>query len=147
MLLNKTSTVAHLFRSRKITPSAQHTLVYDELVKLLKKYENRLEVKSNTNDHYELWTTHIFRSSGSSPKFKKGILFSSVIIHRRFTSLYFYPLYIDPELKTKLTEKLKGHLKGKTCFHFNALSIDLLPDLVELFELGWDSYKKIAIVQ
>jgi hypothetical protein len=146
MRLNKTSTTAHLLRGRKITPSAQHTLVYDELVKLLKKYENRLEVKSNTIDQEELWTTHIFRSSGSSPKFKKGILFASVIIHQKFTSLYFHPLYIDPELKTKLTEKLKGHLKGETCFHFNTVSVDLLSDLDELIQLGWDSYKKIAIV-
>jgi hypothetical protein len=147
MKYTKTSVTSHLFQRYKFVPASHQVLVYQKLKDLLKKYENQLTVKISTPVHYELWTTHIFRSSGLNSLYnKKGIQFSSVVIHKKYTSLYFHPLYVDKELRFKATPALQHYLKGVTCFHFTTLSNEVIADLNDLLELGWAIYKELKIV-
>ena len=145
--LRKTSTTGHiLVRKKKVTPTRQDLSLFEQLKALLLPYKDRLELKVNTADHYELWTNEGYRTTSLHPVNKRGIQFAAIMIYAEHITFYFQPLYLDAILKEGLTESLKPFFRGKSCFYLKALTEQLCNDLKELLQKGWESYQKMGLV-
>jgi hypothetical protein len=115
---------------------------------LLQPYEERLEIRTNTSHHYELWTkdwVHL-NSYFHHPNNKK-IQFAAIGIYSRYVSLHFHPVLIDRNLKGKLSPALTDSLKRAATFCFKSLNEEVIKGLQELFEMGWLSYKELKFVR
>lgn len=139
----------HFKKIEKTAPTEKDAFIFQQLIDLLKpsiEYLD-LECKANTARHYELWTTDGFRARSLNPRTGRGIQFAAVIVHRKFITFYFHPLYTDKQLKTKLTDSLRSLLKGETCFHIKELTDEMIHDFKNLIKLGWESYKELRLVK
>lgn len=144
MRISKTSTTAHVHNLKKNNKAIPFNLeeTFNLLVGVLEPVSKHFEVKSNTHHHYEIWTNHVYRSSGQNARYKKGCMFASVIIFSKFVSFYFYPLYLSKELKDGLSEQLKPFLSGESCFHLNKPDTLPLSELSKLIDDGFHFYEK-----
>ena len=131
-------------RSRKIwLVSEEQRLIFSQLVSLLQPYANRLDIRTNTPDQYELWTKHSFRSLSMNPKNKRGILFAGTLIMKKHIGLYFYPLHIHPDLIVAIDESIRPFWKGNSAFHFRKPLTDLIMvKLIHLLDEGWEYYRQ-----
>lgn len=120
MRITKTSTHAHVQNLKKNFRAIPLPLeeTFNNLVGLLEPVQASLETRVNNPLHYELWTTHIYRTFSQKARYKKGLMFASVIVFSKFVSFYFYPLYLNKELKNQLSDELKPFVGGESCFHF-----------------------------
>lgn len=117
--------------------------IFNQVVALLQPYANRLDIRINTPEHYELWTKHNFRSFSQNPKDKRGILFAGVLIMKRHIGLYLYPLHINPDLIAKIDAAIKPFWKGNSAFHFvSPLSESTKLKLTALFDDGREYYRQ-----
>ncbi len=144
MRISKTSTTAHVQNLKKGTRNTPLNLeeTFSFLVNLLEPMNKHFEIKASTSQHYELWTKHIYRSGGSTARYKKGCMFASVIIFSKFVSFYYYPLYLSQEVKDNLSEELKPYRSGETCFHFSKPDALPLSELSKLILEGFRFYEK-----
>lgn len=143
----KTSTTGHILtRRKKVTPSSQDILMFDQLKTLLLPYKDLLDIKVNTADHYELWTNEGYRTTSLHPVNKRGIQFAAIMIYTGHITFYFQPLYIDSSLKEALGESLKPFFRGKSCFHLKEVTDQITHDIKELLKKGWQSYQKLGLV-
>jgi len=144
MRISRTSTTAHVQNLKKSNKAIPLNLeeTFNLLVGILEPVCKHFEVKSNTHLHYEIWTNHVYRTSGQNARYKKGCMFASVIIFSKFVSFYFYPLYLSQELKDGLREELKPFLSGESCFHFSKPDTLPLSELSKLIEDGFYFYEK-----
>lgn len=148
-IIRKTSTSSHLARrkKKKVIPTAQDIYLFNQLKELLKRYEERLDLKIDTEYHYELWTKDGYRTTSMHPVTRMGIQFAAIIIFPTHITFYFQPLYLDATIKAELTERLKRYFRGASCFHFNELTDELKTDLEELLKKGWMSFRKLGIIK
>lgn len=145
--LKKISTTSHILaRRKKVYPSSQEILVFNQLKSLVLPYKEFLEVKMNTADHYELWTNEGYRTTSLHPVNKRGIQFAAIMIYAEHITFYFQPLYLDNTLKEELAESLKPFFRGKSCFHLKEVSDQINNDLKVLIKKGWQSYQKMGLV-
>jgi hypothetical protein len=105
-------------------PSAFPTL-FERLKKLLQSYENNLVVTDNTAENYSL-NTHF------SNKFNKEVFFGAVSIKKNYVSYYLMPIYIFPDLLMEVSDGLKKHMQGKSCFNFKTVDDGLFDELDHL---------------
>ncbi len=110
--------------------------IYDELSKLLKEYEDHLDVKHNTSDNYYLDTRKIYERN------KKPIFFGAVQIKKNYVSFHLMPVYVYPELLDNLSEGLKKRMQGKSCFNFKKYDDELFNELKLLTKQGYEKYKE-----
>lgn len=66
---------------------------------------------------------------------------ASIILQKGFVGFYFMPIYINPELKSKVPPVLLKLLKGKTCFHIQKLDPELLASIQATLDEGAKCYK------
>lgn len=137
----KSSTVP-TYKKVSLLSDEQHT-IFHQLVSLLQPYSHQFDIRKNTDDQYELWTNHHFRSVSLNPKNKRGVLFAGVLIIKRHVGLYLYPLHINPALFASIDEEIKPFWKGNSAFHFYKPLSDLASiKLTQLFDSGCDYYRQ-----
>ncbi len=68
------------------------------------------------------------------------LMMASVILQKDFVGFYLMCIYMNDEVKTKLSPSLLKLLKGKTCFHVKKLDTGLRKDIAAALELGTKSY-------
>ncbi len=131
-------------RYRKVSMiSAEQRMIFNQLVSLLQSYSNRLDIRKNTSEEYELWTKHNFRSLSMNPKNKRGILFAGVLIMKKHIGLYFYPIHINPALTTAIDDVIRPFWRGNSAFHFHKPLSDLITvKLTQLLDEGWEYYRQ-----
>lgn len=129
-------------RYRKISSiSIEQYRIFDQVVSLLYAYAERLDNRKTTPEHYELWTSHNYRSISMNPKNKRGILFVGAMITKKHIGLYFYPLHINPALTAKIDEAIRPFWKGNSTFHFKTSLSELTQaKLAQLIAEGWQYY-------
>lgn len=116
-------------------------MIFNRINDILKVYEPFLDVRVNTNTHYELWTKHAFRTTSFHPTNKQGIMFTACAIFDHHVSLYFYPFSYNKTLAETLTGHLKAMHKFKTCFHISEFTEQTAQELKLLLKSGWDFYE------
>ena len=99
--------------------------IFERLKKILQAYQSHLVVTANTPADYSLNTPF-------SKKFNKEVFFGAVSIKKNYVSFHLMPVYIYPDLLNGLSQGLKKHMQGKSCFNFKAPDDDLFAELEQL---------------
>lgn len=110
-------------------------LVFERLRKVLKPYEKKLTLKTDTADTYYL-------DGPYSEKWKKEVFFGSVQIKKNYVSFYLMPVYMYPELLKDMSPELKKHMQGKSCFNFKRVETELFGELRDLTKKSFEYFKK-----
>ena len=100
-------------------------LVFEQLKRILQKYEAHLRVTQNAPDHYSLNTPF-------SEKWRKELLFGALHVKKNYVSFYLMPVYMYPDLLAGLSDGLQRRMQGKSCFNFKAVDKDLFKELARL---------------
>jgi len=111
------------------------TGVFIELKKIMQPYERFLECKVDTDTEYHLDTKHIMNNN-------KPLFFGAVTVKKNYVSYHLMPVYVETTLLSGLTEKLKKHMHGKSCFNFKVLESDMLIELKSLTDIGFNYYRE-----
>ncbi|GAE27969.1 hypothetical protein JCM9140_4138 [Halalkalibacter wakoensis JCM 9140] len=115
-------------------------IIFDELKELLKEYEEYLDVKSDTVDHYYLDSIKV------NPRNKKPIFFGAVQIKKNYVSFHLMPVYVFPELLNDISDSLKKRMQGKSCFNFKKVDNDLFGELKQLTKRGFVQYEEKELI-
>jgi len=100
-------------------------ILFERLKNLLQVYESRLVVTDNTAENYSLNTPF-------SKKFNKEVFFGAVKINKNYVSYHLMPVYIFPDLLDEISDGLKKHMQGKSCFNFKQVEEGLFDALDQL---------------
>ena len=122
-------------------PLSQEELVeiYDRLKKILKKYEGPFKPKLDLDSRYDLWS---FKDLEIAGRKRKEVFFASIIIQSTYVGFYYMPIYTDVALKDFFKPELLNLLKGKSCFYIRGLSPEIVSQIEEVLEMGFELYKK-----
>jgi len=118
-----------------MTTQNDFPLVFEHLRKVLKPYEKKLTLKTDTTDTYYL-------DGPYSEKWKKEVFFGSVQIKKNYVSLYLMPVYMYPDLLKEMSPELKRHMQGKSCFNFKKVETELFGELKDLTKKSFEHFKK-----
>lgn len=104
--------------------------IFARLRAILEPYATRLKMTADKPSHYCLEIEF-------SPKFKKGFPVAWVKINKAYVSYHFMPVYMFPQLREHMSDKLKARMQGKSCFNFKALDEPLFKELEKLTAEGF----------
>lgn len=113
--------------------------IFNQIKKLMKKYEPPFTARSDFDSRYELWSEKEIVIAG---KKRKEVYFAGLIIQSTYVGFYFMPVYTDTSLKEVFESELLSTLKGKSCFHIKKLDKKLLSQIKKSLETGFKLYKK-----
>lgn len=113
----------------------EFALIFARLREILQKHAGRLAVTADTPDHYCLAVDY-------SAKLKKGFPAAWVKISRAYVSCHFMPVYMFPQLRDGLSEKLRARMQGKSCFNFKVPDEVLFKELEKLTTQGFAMARK-----
>jgi hypothetical protein len=111
------------------------------LKELLEVYELHLQVKTDNENQYELWTSHSYRLTTVNPKTIVGIQFGAVIKCQKHVSLFLHALYFSNEIKEGLSDNLKVLVKAKTALHIKELNEEILKEIELVMKKCWAFYE------
>jgi hypothetical protein len=101
--------------------------IFEQLKKILRRYERRLTVTAYSSTGYSL-------NAAFSPKYKKEIFFGAVQINKNYVSYHLMPVYVFPALLKGISPVLTKRMHGKSCFNFTSIDDPLLAELSTLTE-------------
>ncbi|HPH45949.1 MAG TPA: hypothetical protein PLJ60_18985 [Chryseolinea sp.] len=132
------------YRQTKIAEiTSTQRVIFSQALEILKPYTKKFEVRVNTTEHYELWTTHGFRSRSFHPKNHKGFLFAGAVILKKSIGLYLYALHLDGKFNEKISQEILPMWKGGSAFQLDhTLSITEYEKFRELLNEAWVYYKE-----
>ena len=118
-----------------MSPQADFPVVFEKLKSILKPYEKKLTVKTDSMDTYYL-------DGPYSEKWKKELFFGSAQIKKNYVSFYLMPVYMYPDLLKGISPELEKHRQGKSCFNFKKVEPELLKELAALTEKGYARFQQ-----
>jgi hypothetical protein len=113
--------------------------IFQRLKKILKKYEDPLKPKFDLDSKYDLWS---FKNVEIDGRKKKEVYFAGLIIQSKWVGLYYMPVYTDTSLKEVFKPELLNLLKGKSCFRIKELNEEMIHQIEEALEKGYNLYKQ-----
>lgn len=113
--------------------------VFERLKSILAKFSGELVIAKDESDDLSLNTSHIMKN-------KKPLFFGAVQIKKRAVTYHLMPVYVFPELLSTITPALKKRMEDKSCFNFKSSDQELLRELTELTEAGYQRYKEADYV-
>jgi hypothetical protein len=113
---------------------------FETLKNILGKYESKLQVIHNKPDNYYLHTP-------ATAKNLKGEFFGAVQVKKSYVAFHLMPVYYYPDLLTGISDGLKKHMQGKSCFNFNNADTFLLKELKTLTKSSYEKYKELKKVK
>jgi hypothetical protein len=122
-------------------PLSQDELVeiFKGLKMILKKYEGQFQSKVDGARSYDLWS---FKDLVIAGRKRKEVFFASIVIRKTYVGFYYMPIYTDVSLKDVFKPELMKLLKGKSCFYIRDLSPEIVSQVEEALEIGYQLYKK-----
>lgn len=112
---------------------------FEQLKKVLRRYEQQLIVTVNKSDHYSLNTPF-------SPKYKKEVFFGAVRIQKNYVSYHLMAIYAFPEMLKHISPALKKRMQGKSCFNFTTIDGPLLAELAALTETCFKKFENAKMI-
>ena len=116
-------------------PQNDFPLVFEHLRKILKIYEKKLTIKTDSTEIYHL-------DGPYNEKWEKELFFGSVQIKKNYVSFYLMPVYMYPELLQGMSPELKKHMQGKSCFNFKKVEPALFKELKNLTKKSFERFAK-----
>ncbi|UCD46002.1 MAG: DUF1801 domain-containing protein [Candidatus Bathyarchaeota archaeon] len=113
--------------------------VFIRLKEILKRYENALKPKFDLDSKYDLWSVKEIVIDGRK---RKEVYFAGIIIQSKWVGLYYMPIYVDTRLEEVFKPELLKLLKGKSCFRIKELDDELVAQIEEALEIGYQLYKQ-----
>lgn len=124
---------------RATPPRNQLFAVYSALQEILKAYRDDLAIKTDKPGHFWLETR--------SPSFNgRRLFFAAAKIKKKYVSYYLPPLYMFPELSTRLSPALRKTMQGQSCFNFTTLDRECLQELESLTRSSFYVLKSKALL-
>jgi hypothetical protein len=114
-------------------------VVFKKLKDILSSYEKKLQVVHNQPDNYYLHTP-------ASSKLPKGEFFGAVQIKKSYVAFHLMPVYYHPELLKTISDTLKKHMQGKSCFNFKNADSALFSELKQLTDASYKKYRELGSV-
>ncbi len=111
------------------------TRVFTRLRGIVKRHEKQLVVLTDDATRYYVNTTR----TGANGK---PICFGTVQIWKAHVTFSLMPVYGCPDVLDGVSDELRRHLKGKSCFHFKAVDEALFGELAELTKRGLERFRK-----
>lgn len=112
---------------------------FEQLKKVLRRYEQHLIVTVNTSDHYSLNTAF-------SPKYKKEIFFGAARIQKNYVSYHLMAIYAFPAMLKHISPALEKRRQGKSCFNFTTIDGPLLAELAALTETCFKKFENAKMI-
>jgi hypothetical protein len=84
-----------------------------------------------------------------SPKYRqhpKGLWFVCTRVGKAYVSYHLMPIYMCPDLQTRISPALKKRMQGKACFNFKAPDPKLFAELAALTRAAYARWKKDGLV-
>ena len=103
--------------------------VFDELKSILRPYEKRMDVASDTDTYYLLNTRFIMKN-------KQPLCFGGVRLGKNYVSFYLMSVYASPDFLRTMSPDLKKRMQGKSCFNFKEVDKGLFRELKALTKDG-----------
>lgn len=114
-------------------------VIFNALKPLLSVYEGKFKATFDLQTRYELWSYGDFEIAGRK---RKEVFFAGLILQSNYVGFYFMPIYADENLKAFFQPELLKCLKGKSCFHIKIADDQLLQQIVDALEKGFELYKE-----
>jgi len=103
--------------------------VFVRLKSILRPYEKKMDVASDTRTYYQLDTQYIMKN-------KKPLCFGGVRLGKAYVSFYLMAVYANPDLLKSMSPELKKRMQGKSCFNFKEVDEKLFKELAALTGAG-----------
>jgi len=103
---------------------------FTQLREILRPFESKLVVVSDTKNYYALDTPHVMKN-------KHRMFFGGVKIGKAYVSYHLMPVYASEEVRSEISPELKKRMQGKSCFNFSAPDPKLFKELSRLTKLGF----------
>ena len=126
--------------SQSATPArAQLVAVYAALREILKPYRDDLAIKTDKPGHFWLETR--------SPSLNgRRLFFAAAKIKKKYVSYYLTPLFMFPELSTRISPVLRKTMQGQSCFNFSTVDMECLQELESLTQSSFYALKSKALL-
>ena len=117
----------------------RHAAVFAALREILKPYENQFAVKTDKpgNCYFE---THATSFNG------RRVFFAGAKIKKNYVSFYLTPLYMFPDLLSRISPSLKKLMQGQSCFNFTKMDQDCFDELHQLTQSAFQRLKSEALL-
>jgi hypothetical protein len=128
----------------KISPADSLDGVYSSLHKLLSRYAPPFKLTSGQiKDKKDLHLTvpkavAVPGAYGGKPT---EIAMASIILQKGYVGFYFMPIYVNPEVRSRIPAPLLKLLKGKSCFYIHKLDADLEKNIETALDEGVKCFK------
>lgn len=116
------------------------TNVFESLKAILQKYEPKLQVVHNKPDNYYVHTSANDRNA-------EGEYFGAVQIKKNYVAFHLMPVYYHPALLNEISDELRKHMQGKSCFNFKIEDKGLFDELKKLTKKAYEKYKELEKVK
>jgi hypothetical protein len=118
--------------------------IFEEIKLRLKRFEkgNLVSYKGGDKSKYGLYSKKEFEFMGRK---MTEVCFASAMIQKNYVTFYYMPIYGSPEkISKKLKPELLKTLKGKSCFHIKTNDKELMTQIDEALEIGYEHFKTIG---
>ena len=117
----------------------QHDAVFSALREILNLYRDDLAIKTDKPGHFWLETR--------SPSLNgRRLFFAAAKIKMKYVSYYLTPLFMFPELSTRISPALRKTMQGQSCFNFSSVDLECLQELESLTQAGFYALKSRALL-
>lgn len=122
------------------TPApAQLLPVYSALREILEPYRDELAIKTDKPEHFWLET----RSQSFNGR---RLFFAAAKIKKKYVSYYLPPLYMFPELSTRISPALRKAMQGQSCFNFTVFDLECLHEIESLTRAAFYALKSKTLL-
>jgi hypothetical protein len=133
ILVKKKKTTSSPKKTARAKSAKDFPAVFAALKKILNPYEKHLSVVRYKPEFYYLETL--------LPCYKgKPVCFGAVRMGKNYVSYYLMPVYMNPELRKRISPELKKRMQGKSCFNFKEIDPVLFRELTALTAAGFKGF-------
>ena len=101
---------------------------------ILRPYEKDLVLESSVSTGYSLSTRHVLPNN-------QKLFFAAYQGRKAYVSYYLMPVYVFPDLLSRISADLRKRMQGKSCFNFKRVDPELFIELAALTEAGFERYR------
>jgi len=113
--------------------------VFAALRQILKLYENQFAVKTDKPGNCYLET----RTASLNGR---RLFFAGAKVKKNYVSFYLTPLYLFPDLLSRISPVLKKLMHGQSCFNLTNMDQDCFDELYQLTQSAFQKLKSEALV-
>ncbi len=114
-------------------------IIFDKLKKMISQYvKGNFLVRAEGAGNYSIYyDKEVIISKRKFPE----LAFATILIQKGYVGFYFFPIYTNPKLISKLPGGLLKCLEGKTCFHIKKDAPRIMSEVEEVLEIGFAYYQ------